>query len=65
LRNLINPVCANTQPNTYCNRAQPTQSLIDSGGGYHIKSSEYENRPLSTFPSGILHFSLLVLPDLT
>jgi hypothetical protein len=65
LRNLINPVCASTQPNTYCNMVQPTQSLIDSGSGYHIKSSEYEDRALSTFPSGILHFSLLVLPDLT
>jgi hypothetical protein len=55
----INPVCANTQLNAYCNRAQPTWSLIDTGGGYHLRSSEDENRPLSTFTSGILHFPLV------
>jgi hypothetical protein len=41
------------------------QSLIDIGGGYHFWSSEYEKRPLSTFPSGILHFPLVALPGLT
>jgi hypothetical protein len=33
--------------NAYCNKAQPMRSLIDKGGGYHLRSSEYENRPLS------------------
>jgi hypothetical protein len=35
------------------------RSLIDIGGGCHLQSSKYENRPLSTFPSGILHFPLI------
>jgi hypothetical protein len=51
--------------NAYCNRAQPTWSLIDTGRGYHLLSFEYENRPLSTFPSGICHFSLVAPPGLT
>jgi hypothetical protein len=55
----INPICTSTQLNACCNRAQPTWSLIDSGEGYHIRSSEYENRPLSSFPSGIFHFPKL------
>jgi hypothetical protein len=36
--------------NAYCNRAQPMRSLIDTGRSYHLRSSEYENRPLSLFP---------------
>jgi hypothetical protein len=32
---------------------------------HHLRSSEYENRPLSTFPSGILHFPLAAAPGLT
>jgi hypothetical protein len=32
--------------------------------GYHIQSSEHENIPLSTFPSDILLFPLVVLPGL-
>jgi hypothetical protein len=31
LRDPINPLCASTQLNTCCNRAQPTWSLIDTG----------------------------------
>jgi hypothetical protein len=64
LWNSINPVCASTQLNAYCNRVQPMRSLIDTGGGYHLWSSEYENRPLSTFQSSILHFPLVAPPDL-
>jgi hypothetical protein len=64
LWNPIKPICASTQLNACCNRAQPTQSLIDTGGGYHLRSSEYENRPLSTFQSGILHFPLVAPPGL-
>jgi hypothetical protein len=55
LRDPINLVCASTQLNACCNMAQPTRSLIDTGGGYHLRTSEYDNRPLSTFPSGTLH----------
>jgi hypothetical protein len=51
--------------NACCNKAQLTQSLIDTGGGYHIRSSEYDNRPLSPFPSGILYFPLVAPPGLT
>jgi hypothetical protein len=65
LRDPIILVCASIQLNAYCNRAQPTWSLIDTCGGYHLRSSEYENRPLSTFPSGILHFLLVAPPGLT
>jgi hypothetical protein len=45
-------------------RGPSDQSLIDSGGGYHLRSSEYKNRPLSPFLSGILYFSLIALPGL-
>jgi hypothetical protein len=65
LRDPINLVYASTQLNACCNRTQPTWSIIDTGRGYHLQSSEYENRPLSTFPSGILHFPLVALPNLT
>jgi hypothetical protein len=58
----INPVCASTQLNSCCNKAQPTRSLTDTGGGYHLRCSEYENIPLSTFLSGILHFPQLPRP---
>jgi hypothetical protein len=61
----INLVCASTQLNAYCNREQPTRSLIDTGGAYHLGSSEYENRLLSTFLSGILQFPLVAQPGLT
>jgi hypothetical protein len=50
--------------NGCCNRAQLMRSLIDTGEGYHLRSSKYENRPLSTFPSGILHFPLVASPGL-
>jgi hypothetical protein len=65
LQDPINPVCASTQLNACCNKAQPTRSLINIGGGFHLRCSEYENRPLSTFPSGILHSPLVAPPGLT
>jgi hypothetical protein len=40
------------------------RSLIDTGGGYHLQNSEYENIPLSPFLSGILHFPLVAPPSL-
>jgi hypothetical protein len=36
--------------NACCNGAQPTQPLINTAGGYHLQSSECENRPLSLLP---------------
>jgi hypothetical protein len=47
-----------------CARAQLTWSLIDTGMGYHLRSSEHEHRPLSTFSSSIFHFPLVALPGL-
>jgi hypothetical protein len=61
----INLVCVSTQLNACCNRAQPTRSLINIARGYHLRSSEYENGSLSTFPSSILHFPLVSPPGLT
>jgi hypothetical protein len=48
-----------------CSPRVDDRSSINTGGGYHLRSSEHENRPLSTFPSGILHFPLVALPGLT
>jgi hypothetical protein len=45
-------------------RTQPTWALIDSGRGYHLGSLNLWSRPLSTFPSSILHFSLIASPGL-
>jgi hypothetical protein len=36
--------------NACCNGAQSTRSLIDTGGGYQLWSSKYENRSLSLLP---------------
>ncbi len=36
--------------------------LIDIGGGYHRGALNLWSRPLSTFPSSILYFSLIVAP---
>jgi hypothetical protein len=50
--------------NACCNMAQPMRSLVDTGEGYNHQSSEHENRPLSPFPSGILHFVVVAPPSL-
>jgi hypothetical protein len=44
--------------------AQLTWSLIDTGGGYHLRSSDYETYHSHSFPSGILHFPLVAPPGL-
>jgi hypothetical protein len=51
--------------NQSCSPGPDDQSSIDTDGDYHLQSSKHENRPLLTFPSGILHFPLVALPDLT
>jgi hypothetical protein len=56
----INPVCASTKQS--CSPGLDDRSTIDIGGSYHLRSSEYENRLLSIFPSGILHFPLVAHP---
>jgi hypothetical protein len=43
-------------------QAQLTGSLIDTGEGYHLRSAEHENIPLSLFPSDIFHFPLVARP---
>jgi hypothetical protein len=45
-------------------QTQSTWSLIDTGGGYHLEVLSLWSRPLSTFPSSILHFPLIALPGL-
>jgi hypothetical protein len=50
--------------NACCSGAQLTRPLIDTGGGYHCRSSKHENRPFSPFPSGILYFPLVAPPGL-
>jgi hypothetical protein len=45
-------------------RTQPTWALIDTGGGYHLVVLNWWSRPLSTFPSSILHFPLIAPPNL-
>jgi hypothetical protein len=40
-------------------QTKPTRALIDTGGGYHLGALNLWSRPLSTFPSSILHFALI------
>jgi hypothetical protein len=48
--------------NQSCSSVPDDWSSIDTGRGYHIRISKYENRPLSPFPSGILHFPQVAHP---
>jgi hypothetical protein len=41
------------------NRAQPTRALIDTGGSYHLGAPNIRSDHSSSFPSSILHFSLI------
>jgi hypothetical protein len=41
------------------NRTQSTQALIDTGGGYHLGAPNIRSDHSSSFPSSILHFSLI------
>jgi hypothetical protein len=54
----ICPVCA-VHFNCLFIRTPPTRALIDTGRGYHLCVSNLQSRPLSTFPSIILHFPLI------
>jgi hypothetical protein len=45
-------------------RDQPTCGLIDTGEGYHLGAPNLWSRPLSAFPSSILHFPLIAPPGL-
>jgi hypothetical protein len=46
-------------------QTQPTRALIGTGGGYHRGALNLRSRPLSTFPSSILHFPPIAPPGLT
>jgi hypothetical protein len=41
------------------NRAQPTRTLIDTGGGYHLKAPNVRSDHSPSFPSSILYFPLI------
>jgi hypothetical protein len=43
---------------------QPTWALNDTGGGYHLGALNFRSDHSSSFPSSILHFSLIALPGL-
>jgi hypothetical protein len=42
-------------------QTQPTQALIDTGGGYHLEAQNIRSDHSAFFPSSILHF-LLIAP---
>jgi hypothetical protein len=43
---------------------QPTWALIDTGGGYQLEALNFILDHLSSFPSSILHFPIIVPPGL-
>jgi hypothetical protein len=45
-------------------RTQLMRAIIDTSGGYHLGAPNLQSRPLSTFPSSILHFPLMAPPGL-
>jgi hypothetical protein len=45
-------------------RTQPTQALIDTGGGYHLEAPNIISDHSPSFPSSILHFPLIASPGL-
>jgi hypothetical protein len=61
--NSICSVCVSTFKCLF-NRAQLTWALIDTGGGYHLEAPNIRSNHSHSFPSSILHFSLIALPGL-
>jgi hypothetical protein len=59
----ICPVCVSTFKCLF-NRAQPTRSLIHTGGGYHLEALNFRSDHLSSFPSSLLPFPLFAPPSL-
>jgi hypothetical protein len=59
----ICPVCVNTFKCLF-NRAQPTQALIDTGGGWHLRALNIRSDHSPSFPFSILYFPLIAPPDL-
>jgi hypothetical protein len=59
----ICPVCISTFKCLLI-RTQLTQALIDTGGGYLLEAPNIRSDHSPSFPSSILHFSLIALPGL-
>jgi hypothetical protein len=57
------PVCVSTFK-SLLNRAQSTQALIDTSGGYHLEAPNIRSYHFHSFPSSILHFLLIAPPGL-
>jgi hypothetical protein len=47
-----------------CSPGSDDQSLTDIGGGYHLGALNFRSDHSSSFPSNILHFSLIAPPSL-
>jgi hypothetical protein len=59
----ICPVCVSTFKCLFI-QTQPTRALSDTGGGYHLEAPNIILDHSPSFPSNILHFPLIALPDL-
>jgi hypothetical protein len=59
----ICPICINTFKCLFI-RTQPTRALIDTSGGYHLEAPNIRSDHSPSFPSSILHFSLIAPPSL-
>jgi hypothetical protein len=59
----ICPVCVSTFKCLF-NRAQLTQALIETGGGYHLGAPNIRSDHSPSFRSSILHFPLIAPPGL-
>jgi hypothetical protein len=57
-RDSICPVCVSTFKCLFI-RTQPTRTLIDTGGGYHLEALNIRSGHSPSFPSNILHFPLI------
>jgi hypothetical protein len=59
----ICPICVSTLKCLFI-QTQLTRSLINTGGGYHLEALNIRSDHSPSFPSNILHFPLIALPDL-
>jgi hypothetical protein len=62
-RDSICPICVSTFKCLFI-WTQPTRALNDSGGGYHLGALNIISDHSPSFPSSILHFPLIALPNL-